>query len=186
MVVPADPPDTTTEETTVDVVGGPATDARAEFAAFMAESTPALGRLALLLAGDRHRAEELLQQAYVRTWSAWPRVRREDAYAYTRRVLANQRIDTWRRLRRERLTDPAELPEAAVDGGEDARADRDTLVRALRGLPERRRRVVVLRYLSGLSESETADVLGVTVGTVKSTAARGLAQLRTTITEEER
>lgn len=169
-----------------DPTGTPAPpDPHAEFDAFMVASGPALGRLALFLAGDVHRAEELLQQTFVRTWSAWPRVRDGDPHAYARRVMANQRVDTWRRRRREALTAPDDLPEQPVPDGGQHVADRDQLVRALRALPERRRRVVVLRYLVGLSENEAATTLGVTAGTVKSTAARGLAQLRAVLEQEE-
>jgi RNA polymerase sigma-70 factor (sigma-E family) len=160
----------------VDVVGY---DKDAEFERFVADVGPRLSRLALLLSGDTHRAEELLQQTLVRVYLAWPRARDGDPVAYSRRILANQRIDTWRVRRREVLVDPIDLPEQAVDGHADRLAARDELIRALRALPARRRRVVVLRYLSGLSEQEVAGDLGISVGTVKSTAARGLAQLRT-------
>lgn len=167
----------------VDTPGG---DRRAEFTAFMAESGPALGRLALFLTGDAHRAEELVQHALVKTYEAWPRVRAGDPHAYARRVVANQRIDTWRRRHREDLTDPSALPHTPQPGGEGQHADRDELVRALRRLPARRRRVVVLRYLVGLPEAQVAADLGISVGTVKSTAARGLAQLRTLLEDDRR
>lgn len=149
-----------------------------EFAAFMRDATPALGRLALFLTGDVHRAEELVQQTLVRTFEAWPRARNGDPLAYARRILANQRIDTWRRRRREIITDPALVPDRGVPDGARERAERDQLVRALATLGARRRRVVVLRYLVGLSERDVATELGLPLGTVKSTAARGLAELR--------
>ncbi|NNU27662.1 SigE family RNA polymerase sigma factor [Isoptericola sp. JC619] len=149
----------------------------------MAQAEPVLGRMAYLLTGDRHRAEELVQQALVRTYVAWPRARARDPLAYARRVLANARIDTWRKNRREVLVPPDNLPHgrhAAADGGH---ADRDLLVRALAQLPERRRRVVVLRYLVDLGEREVAEDLGISVGAVKSAASRGLAQLRGVLAE---
>ncbi len=160
----------------VVVTGAASRDA--EFAAFMTEAEPVLGRIAWLLCGDVHRAEELVQAALVRTYVAWPSARRHDPLGYARRTLANARIDTWRKHRREHLAPPDDLPDGGVDSGADARAERDRLVRALLELPVRRRRVVVLRYLLDLSEREVAEDLGVSVGTVKSTAARGLAQLR--------
>ena len=168
------------------VVDTGASDRRGEFTDFMSASGPALGRLAMFLSGDPHRAEDLLQQTYVRTFQAWERVRNGDPHAYARRVMANQRVDTWRRHRREDLVDPAAMAEASSHGSEDTFGERDRLVRALRAVPERRRRVVVLRYLAGFSEAEVAEILGVSVGTVKSTAARGLAQLRALLDQEGR
>ena len=160
-----------------------AADRDAEFAAFMAEATPALTRTAWLLSGDERRAEELVQQALVRTYLAWGTARQREPLAYARRVLANLRIDGWRKHRREVLTGAP--PERALEAEVDRLAERDRLVRALGTLSPRQRRVVVLRHLVGLSEREVADDLGVSVGTVKSTASRGLAQLRSVLGEEE-
>ncbi|WP_066583389.1 SigE family RNA polymerase sigma factor [Cellulomonas timonensis] len=154
-------------------------DRATEFSAFMLEAEPLLGRMAWLLCGDVHRAEELVQQALVRTYVAWPRARAGDPLAYARKTLTNLRIDTWRKHRRELLTAPDGMPETAMGAGTHAQADRDVLVRALLQLSPRRRRVIVLRYLVDLSEREVADDLGISVGTVKSTASRGLVQLRT-------
>lgn len=154
----------------------------AGFTAFVTDAGPGLRRTARLLTGDEHRAEELVQQALVKTYLAWPRARATDPEAYARRVLANQRIDTWRKHRREVLVDPVEVtdrgPSGAADPVADDAADRDEVVRALLRLTPRQRRVVVLRHLVGLSDAEVAADLGVSVGTVKSTASRGLAQLR--------
>lgn len=135
-------------------------------------------RTAWFLVGDAGRAEELTQQALVRTYVAWPRARR-DPLAYTRRVLVNLRTDTWRRRRRETLVNSRDLPDGLVpqDPGVE---DRDQLARLLEVLSARQRRVVVLRYFLDLSESEVADELNISVGTVKSTASRALAALRQT------
>lgn len=140
-----------------------------------------LQRTAWLLCGDSDRAEEMTQQALVRTYVAWPRARTNPA-AYARRVVANLRIDSWRRRGREVLVDPADVPEAAgpVD---DRREDRDELERALRVLTPRQRRVVVLRHVLDLSEQEVAADLGISVGTVKSTSSKALAKLRTVMAE---
>lgn len=167
----------------VQVASSGAAARDAEFAAFVAEATPALARTAWLLCGDEHRAEELVQQTLVRTYLAWGTAREREPLAYARRVLANQRIDGWRKHRREVLTGAP--PEGALDGDDERLAERDRLVRALRTLSARQRRVVVLRHLVGLSEREVAEDLGVSVGTVKSTASRGLAQLRGLLGEEE-
>lgn len=162
------------------VVDAPAPAGRdAEFTAFMTEAEPLLTRTAWLLCGDAHRAEELVQQTLVRTYVAWPRARAGDPVAYARRTLSNLRIDTWRKHRREVLVEPGAVgPGTAIPSQAQQHAERDALVRALARLPERRRRVVVLRYLLDLPEHEVADDLDISVGTVKSTAARGLAQLR--------
>lgn len=163
----------------VDVVpvgGGVPGDLDAEFTAFMAEHADALLHTAWLLVGSMDRAEELTQQALVRTYGAWRRAR-VDPLPYARRVLVNLRVDTWRRRRREVLTD--DVPEAGAEAAGHGRAeDRDQLVRALALLTPRQRRVVVLRYLVDLSEADVAADLGVTTGTVKTTASRGLATLR--------
>ncbi|GCD22018.1 hypothetical protein CTKZ_35800 [Cellulomonas algicola] len=174
------------ERVDVLLAGGRAADDpdhESEFAAFMRESAPALARTAWLLCGDEHRAQDLVQLALMRTYLAWPRARQRDPVAYARRVLANARIDAWRKVRREVLTAPHDLPDGMVAEEARSHADRDQLVRALRTLTVRQRRVVVLRHLVGLSEQEVADDLGVSVGTVKSTASRGLARLRVALAE---
>lgn len=170
------------EHVTVEVPRTPM-DREREFEAFMLEATPALARTAWLLCGDVHRAEDLVQQALMRTYVSWSTARQRDPMAYARRVLANLRIDTWRKHRREVLTPLEDLPHTGVDSGADVRAERDRLVRALSTLTARQRRIVVLRHLVGLSEREVAEDLGVSLGTVKSTASRGLAQLRAALTE---
>ncbi|NLF04898.1 MAG: SigE family RNA polymerase sigma factor [Actinomycetales bacterium] len=167
-----------TEHVLVRPVGEPMGRDR-EFTAFVLEHRATLLRAAWLLVGDAHRAEELAQQALERTYVAWPRARTGDPVAYARRVLVNLRTDTWRRRRREVLVEPVELVEhARAHHDPDRAGDRDRLVRALATLSERQRRIVVLRYLMDLSEAEVAADLGVSLGTVKSTASRALAELR--------
>ncbi|MBL0886115.1 sigma-70 family RNA polymerase sigma factor [Myceligenerans sp. I2] len=150
-----------------------------------------LHRMAFLLCGDRHRAEELTQQTFERCYRHWHKARQGEPLAYARRILANLRIDTWRRTRREVLAGPEDLLNEPAAGGEgpggsasrppDTRVveDRDAVVRALLQLPLKQRRVVVMRHLLDLSETEVTRELGMPLGTVKSTASRGLAQLRT-------
>ena len=153
------------------------------FIAFMQEAQPHLLRAAFYLTGSQESAQELTQDALVRTYLAWPKVRPDTAYAYARRILVNQRVERWRRTSREVLTD------FTVDRADkaDATADhRDELLRLLRSLPEQQRKVVVLRYYADLTEREVADVLGISLGTVKSTASRGLAALRDLTTSIER
>ncbi len=150
----------------------------AEFTAFMAEHAGDLRRTAWLLVGDAHRAEELAQEALARTYASWGRAREGEPLAYSRRVLVNLRIDTWRRRRREVLTSPEALPDEPGAPPQSRADDRDQLARALALLNPRQRRVVVLRHLVGLSEAEVAADLGISVGTVKSNGSRALAVLR--------
>jgi len=156
-------------------------DRDADFTAFATRAQTELGRTAWLLTGDVHAAAELVQTALVRTYTAWPRARAGDPMAYARRVMANARIDTWRRRRREVLVAPEAVPHTAGADAGAAVEHRDELVRALAQLSPQQRRVVVLRYLVGLSERETADDLGVSAGTVKTQASRGLHRLRATL-----
>jgi RNA polymerase sigma-70 factor (sigma-E family) len=168
----------------VDVVV--VSDKETEFATFMARSAPSLARTAWLLCGDTHQAEELVQQALMKTYLAWPKARQGEPLAYARRVLANLRIDRWRRRRREVLMSPETLPDRG--GGQspaDQHAERDRQTRALLQLPTKQRRIVVLRHLEGLTEREVADAVGVSVGTVKSTASRGIARLREVLQGED-
>ena len=119
-----------------------------------------------------------MQEALVRTYGAWSRIQNDDPAAYARRVLVNARTDSWRRRRREHLVEePPEPPPSPRDpvAGVDQRL---ALVSALRRLSARERAVIVLRYFVDLSEADTAAELGVSVGTVKSTASRALARLR--------
>lgn len=154
----------------------PAT-AEQEFTEFARRSMPALYRIAFLLCGDEHRAHDLTQLALERTFRAWPRVRDGSPFAYARRAVATARIDAWRRTRRDLLREPGTF-DRAEPVREPAVLERDRLVRALQKLPPRQRRVVVLRYLLDRSEAEAAEDLGVTRGTVKSAASRGLVKLR--------
>lgn len=154
-------------------------DRDAEFTAFMAAHADDLRRTAWLLTGDLHRAEELAQEALARTYASWRVARQRDPLAYARRVLVNLRIDTWRRRRREVLTD--QVPDTAGTPPQARADDRDQLTRALALLNPRQRRVVVLRHLVGLSEAEVAADLGISVGTVKSATHRALAILRTAL-----
>lgn len=148
----------------------------AAFTEFMTDATPSLLRTAWLLTGSADRAQELVQAAFVKTYAAWPRVRRESALAFARRTLVNHRTDTWRRTSREVAVDG--VPERAfvADCGVE---QRDEVMRMLDLLPPQQRRVIVLRYYQDLSEQQTADLLGISIGAVKSSASRGLAAIRT-------
>jgi len=158
----------------------------AGFDAFVASRGNALWRSAWLLTGDAHLAEDLVQTARGKSFPAFERVSRDGSFgAYVRRVLFTTYAAWWRRRwNGERPTEV--LPEtAAEDPGSDGRQD---LARALAGLPKGQRAVVVLRYVEDLTEAQTADLLGISVGTVKSQTARALAALRASAHEwfEER
>jgi len=151
------------------------------FEEFVQGSSPRLFRTALLLTGqDRAAAEDLLQVALERAYRHWARIcRSEEPERYVRRILANASHDRWRRAsRRPERVIPGVDVAAVADDHAGAVADRDFLMRALAALPKRQRTVLVLRYYSDLSELEIADVLGCSVGTVKSQVSRGLARLR--------
>ena len=158
-------------------------DPVADFTAFAQANTPALYRIAYLLSGDEHRAKDQVQLALERTFKERRKVGDGDPFAYARRVLATARIDTWRRTRREVLSDDPVLGlrERSAPGSDTGLADRDRLVRALLALSVKQRRVVVLRYLLDRSEADTAAELGISTGTVKSTASRALERLRTLV-----
>jgi RNA polymerase sigma-70 factor (sigma-E family) len=149
-----------------------------EFAAFVAARYRALVRTGLLLTGDTGHAEDLTQSALIRTYLAWGRLREPaNAEAYARRTLVRLAL----RARQRRWT--AEVATAQIpEGGAGPLAGNDDLAldvrRALAALPAAQRAVLVLRYLDDQSESETARLLGISPGTVKSRSARGLARLR--------
>ena len=147
-----------------------------EFAEYVAARSRLLCTTAYLLCGDWHRAEDHTQTALTKLYLAWRRIdRRGSVDAYARRVLVRTVIDEGRRpWRRERAVDV--LPEVA--GSPDRADDRLDLLAALARLPARQRAAVVLGYWSDLGVAETAAVLGVTEGTVKSSSSKGLAALR--------
>jgi RNA polymerase sigma-70 factor (sigma-E family) len=149
------------------------------FREYVAARSPALLRTAYLLTGNRADAEDLLQTALAKTYLAWDRIREREALdGYVRRVMVNAQTSWWRRRKIDERP-AATLPETTT--GRDATTDlalHDALWTALAGLPNRQRAMVVLRYYEDLSEAETAHVLGISVGTVKSTTSRALTKLR--------
>jgi RNA polymerase sigma-70 factor (sigma-E family) len=141
----------------------------------IAERGNALLATAVLLAGSRAAAEDLLQSALERTMRAWSRID-GDLEGYLRRAMYHLAVDQWRARRRRpetRLIEPPTTPDIV-----DYVHLRYALIDALRQLPARQRAVLVLRYWEQLSETEAAAALGCSVGTVKSSASRGLARLR--------
>ena len=154
-------------------------EAKEDFRAYVAARSPALLRTAYALSGNRADAEDLLQTALAKTYLAWGRIREREAVdGYVRRVMVNTQTSWWRRRRVDEH--PVEqLPERPGDRDATADADlHDALWSAMSDLPKRQRAMVVLRYYEDLSEVETAAVMGVSVGTVKSTTSRALTRLR--------
>jgi RNA polymerase sigma-70 factor (sigma-E family) len=155
-----------------------------EFVEFAAACSSRLLHAAYLLTGDRHAAEDAAQTALVRTYAAWPRVRRGDAFAYARRILVNHLTDRWRRRLREYATGVLPDQPASTDIAEEV-ALRQWLVGALATLTMRERTVIILRYLFDLPEAIVADELHISLGTVKSTSSRALAKLRISADEPD-
>jgi RNA polymerase sigma-70 factor (sigma-E family) len=154
---------------------------RADFDLFVAQSTDALMRTAYLIVWDLPEAEDLVQETLLKVAGRWHRVRRmEQPVAYARRILVNLALSgTARRGRRRReLTGAALLDRAEEATCESPAIDtHDELMRALAALPPRQRTVLVLRYFLDLPEAEVAAAMKCSLGTVKSSAARGLARL---------
>lgn len=150
-----------------------------EFVAFVRDAQPRLCRVAYLVCGNWHAAEDTVQAALVKLYLSWDRVDREsDPWSYARRTVVNAAIDETRRpWRRESATDV--LPELAVPMPS---ALDDAVVDGLSALPRAQRAVVVLRYIEDLDVDTVAHVLGLPPGTVKSHASRGLASLRARLT----
>ncbi|WP_139979043.1 SigE family RNA polymerase sigma factor [Nocardioides litoris] len=150
----------------------------ADFEAYLRARQPALLRTAYLLTGDRHTAEDVLQTSLAKLYLAWDRVHDRGAVdAYVRRIMVNEHHSLWRRPWKRREHVREELPDTAYrDSYDDGQAE--ALWEVVRSLPPRARAVVVLRFYEQLTEAETADVLGVSVGTVKSQCSRAVAALR--------
>ena len=144
-------------------------------------------RLAYLLCGDAHRAEDAVAEAFVRVYRQMRKGGVDHPRAYLRRAVINEVNSRFRRLAIERR-------EASRRSGDDRGSrtteehlvDTDEVFTALRTLPERQRTALVLRFYSDLPEREIAEAMGISVGTVKSTLSRGLERLRATLAEEVR
>lgn len=159
---------------------------RMSFEAYVTARGPSLLRFAAVLTGDPHGAQDLVQTALLKASGRWRRVSRLDhPDAYVRKVVVNTHLSASRRLWRGEVPTAAlpEPPTADVLGGVD---DRDQVRRLLAGLGPRQRAVLVLRYYADLDDAAIADQLGVSPSTVRSQAARALASLRATTTEESR
>ncbi|MEW2283770.1 SigE family RNA polymerase sigma factor [Streptomyces sp. NPDC047841] len=151
----------------------------AEFTAYVQERRASLYATAYHLTGDRFEAEDLLQSALFSTYRAWDRISDKAAVGgYLRRTMTNLHISAWRRRKLNEYP-TEELPETPSDTdamrGTELRA---VLWQALARLPELQRTMLVLRYYEGRTDPEIAEILGISVGTVKSSIWRSLRRLR--------
>ncbi|WP_274561595.1 SigE family RNA polymerase sigma factor [Streptomyces spiramyceticus] len=162
-----------------EVTGERASVSEAEFTAYVQERRASLYATAYHLTGDRFEAEDLLQSALFSTYRAWDRISDKAAVGgYLRRTMTNLHISAWRRRKLNEYP-TEELPETANDTdamrGTELRA---VLWQALARLPELQRTMLVLRYYEGRTDPEIADILDISVGTVKSSIWRSLRRLR--------
>jgi RNA polymerase sigma-70 factor (sigma-E family) len=148
------------------------------FRDYVRERSRALLRTAYLLTGNRADAEDLVQSALAKTYLAWDRIEDRGALdGYVRRAMVNTHISWWRRRRVEEYpTD--EVPDQAVADHAVSSDIQEALRRAVDRLPQRMRAAVMLRFYEDMTEAEIAEVLGVSLGTVKSTVSRAVAKLR--------
>ncbi len=143
-------------------------------------------RVGWLICGDLDLAEDVVAAAMARCWRAWQHQPITDPDAYLRRAVVNEATDRFRRRGRDVLFESRRSGEGRGERQvEDDVAERTVVVDALAALPVGQRAVLVLRYYADQSESDTAAVLGVSVGTVKSRASRGVAALARALGETE-
>jgi RNA polymerase sigma-70 factor (sigma-E family) len=158
---------------------GASSDAPADFAAYVTERRSSLLRTAHQVAGDRTEAEDLLQEGLLKTYQAWHRIEDKAVVgSYLRRTMTNHQISQWRKRRVEEYpTD--ELPEHGYDGESMTQVEmRVAVARALMRLSARDREALSLRYYGSYTDTEIAERMGVSVGTVKSALWRALRKLR--------
>ncbi|NHC44198.1 SigE family RNA polymerase sigma factor [Motilibacter aurantiacus] len=154
-----------------------------EFEEYVAARGQHLLRLAMLLADDAHAAEDLVQTALLDAYRHWRRVRKAGAPdAYVRRILVNAALASRRRRSSTELVVAEVRPVASVPDHAEATVAQDAAWRAIAALPPRSRAVLALRYFEDLDDEAVADALGITRSTVRSTAARALASLRSQVT----
>lgn len=161
-------------------------DHDASYVEFVTARQDRLRRIAYAVCGDANRADDVLQEALVKLYLAWSRVRKEGGEeAYARRIIVRADLDDRRRpwRRRRVLTADGELARVPARAGLAAE-DRSALFEALQVLPPMQRRTVVLRHWLGLSIDETAAELGISTGTVKSHSSRAVAALRDLLAEQ--
>lgn len=150
----------------------------AGFDEFVTHHGPELLRLAYMLSGSREQAEDLVQNALVKTYRRWDSVAAaERPIAYVRTIVVREHVSWWRKLSNREV--PGPIPDSTASASPDAAiAETDAMWRLLASLPRRQRAVLALRYYEDLSDVEIAQLLGCSAATVRSNASRGLATLR--------
>jgi RNA polymerase sigma-70 factor (sigma-E family) len=152
----------------------PGWQAPASFDDYVRARHAVLLRFAHVLCGDPHLAADLVQDALERTGMGWQRIiSRDDPEGYVKRAIVNRYLNIWRRARRERVVSAP--PDRAHEDTEPRDSD---LWRLLSSLPRQQRAVLVLQYYEDMSQAAIAEVLGCSVGTVKSNGSRAMAKLR--------
>jgi RNA polymerase sigma-70 factor (sigma-E family) len=155
--------------------------------ALYAEHYKSLVRLAAMLVRDTPTAEEVVQEAFVAMHAGWQRLEdTEKALAYLRQAVVNKSRSVLRHrvvVEKNLQNPPPDMPSA--EHGAFALLERSAVIKALRGLPERQREAIVLRYYADLSEADIAATMGISRGAVKSHTARGMAALRAALQEDE-
>jgi RNA polymerase sigma-70 factor (sigma-E family) len=159
-----------------------------DFGEFVAARSSALFRTALLLTGDRHAADDLVQATLEKACRKWNRVSRADSpEAYVRRILVNEANDGWRKLDRSGGRHLPLMDEDRPDDRDPYRQtdQRDQLLRQLLKLPMGMRAILVLRYFDDLDDAAIAELTGTSTANVRSQASRGLAKLRAEVVSED-
>jgi RNA polymerase sigma-70 factor (sigma-E family) len=151
--------------------------ARLDFAEFVETRSPELLRLAYVLTTDQHAAEDLLQNALIKAATHWGRIRRAPE-PYVRRIMYREQVSWWRWRARRPETATAQLPERPAQDQVVTADARLAMREALLALPPGKRAVLVLRYLEDLPEARVAEILGCSVGTVRSQTHKAIGQLR--------
>ncbi len=151
--------------------------ARREFTEFAATRSTSLIRVAYLLTGDQHAAEDLLQTALTKAAARWGSIH-TDPGAYVRQVMYREQVTWWRRRARLGEITMADVPDLAAAVPDLSAETRLSVRQALRALPAGKRAVLILRYFEDLPEAQVAAILGCSVGTVRSQTHKAITQLR--------
>ena len=161
-----------------------AAELEADFSAWVRARQGTFARFAYLLTGDAYSAEDLVQSALAKAYAHWDRISEVEApEAYVRKIMVNEHTSWWRRQWRHRERTDSELIRVMDPPAPPGEAHDDELWTHVRSLAPQQRAALVLRYYEDLSEAQTAQILGCSVGTVKSQTSRALSALRTRMRE---
>ena len=150
-------------------------EGRASFDAWVRAAQSRLLQSAFLMTGDAHHSQDLVQEALVKVAARWEKLRDQNPDGYARRILYRDHISWWRR-QHDFLVEV--MPEGSSRDLSESSVDYVVVGAALESLTRKQRAVLVLRYFDDMTEKQTADILGVSVGTVKSQCSAALARLR--------